>query len=277
MDAFASGDGDYYLVAPACGTITDDYYIHFTRSGGAWAGPLADTPTYIIAPYTPANGSLAASTSVSFSYDYFFNSAESFGLLDSVAIDIVDTSAGPNPVRLGTQTISATGFSTFNHTATLIQGHFYLWWPVIFSSTGASAPVKGNIYSLDVVTPSGSSTPFLGATVGTSTLPDTMNLLSFLNVPNLLQTKIPFAYIFQIADGIKVGMSSSTAATIPTGTFTYRGVTGATTTIDMFSTTTIGYYLNPTLIGLWRNFELAILYVTFGYALYRRAKHKDLI
>jgi len=277
MDTFASGDGDYYLYAPACGSLTNDYYVHFVRSGGVWSGPLADTPTYIVRPYTPSNGALAASTSVSFSFDYFFNSAESFGFLDTVAIELIDTNVSSAPTKYGIQSISATGFSTYNHTMDLIAGHFYLWRPTIYSSATSTAPVIGDLYSLDVVTRAGSSTPFLSATVGTSTLPDALNLLSFLNVPNLLQTKIPFAYIFQIYDGITIGISSSTAATLPSGTFTWKGPTGATTTTDFFSTTTIGYYFSPSLISAWRAFELAILYITFGYALYLRAKHKDLI
>jgi len=232
-----------------------------------------------LAPYTPENGVTTASTSVSFSADYYFDCTSSFGLLDRVAFEIVDATTGESgPTRFGSTQIATCGTATLNANRTLTTGHFYLWRPVIFSSSGTTTPIEGQYYSINgVVTPSASSTPFLGATVGTSTLPNTTNLLSFLNVPTLLQTKIPFAYIFQIADGIKVGMSSSTAATIPSGTFTWKGVTGATTTIDMFSTTTIGYYLSPTLIGLWREFELAILYITFGYALYRRAKHKDLI
>jgi len=147
----------------------------------------------------------------------------------------------------------------------------------MYSITDEGTPIYGDYYSLDVVTRAGSSTPFLSATVGTSTLPDALNLLSFLNVPNLLQTKIPFAYIFQIYDGITTGISSSTAATIPSGNFIWTGINGATTTIDFFSTTTIGYYFSPTLINKWRALELTILYIIFGYALYLRAKHKDLI
>jgi len=233
--------------------------------------------SFWIPPYTPATGSLAASTSVAFEANYSFDCTASYGLLDTVAFEITDTGTNNGPTRFGETPISSCGESTLQATTTLIQGHFYLWRPVLFSSEETSSPIFGDLYSLDVVSRAGSSTPFLSGTVGTSTLPDSTNLLSFLNVPQLLATKIPFAYIFQIADGIKTGISSSTAATIPSGTFTWKGPTGATTTTDFFSTTTIGYYFSPSLISAWRAFELAILYITFGYALYMRAKHKDII
>ena len=118
--------------------------------------------------------------------------------------------------------------------------------------------------------------PFTNATYGTSTIPNATDLLSFLNVPTLLQTKIPFAYFFQIASGIKDGITSSSTTAIPTGNFIWKGING-TSTIDMFSTTTIGYYLSPTIINAWRTLLLVVLIIEFGYNVYNRAKHHSLI
>jgi len=153
--------------------------------------------------------------------------------------------------------------------------------------TVATDPVNGDWYywlmntvtGLQAFTSEASTSVPFDANFGnaTSSLTANFNFLQFLNVPTLLQTKVPFAYIFQIAEGIREGASSTNSTAIPSGRFLWAGIGGATSSIDMFSTTTIGYYLSPTLINLWRGFLLVVLYVEFGYALYIRAKSKNLL
>jgi len=115
---------------------------------------------------------------------------------------------------------------------------------------------------------------------GTSTALTPTNLLSFLNVPRLLETKVPFAYFFQIAAGIQEGVSetaSSSGYALPVGNFTFVNTRGATTTMDFFSTSTIGVYLTPGIISIWRNFLLICLTIEFGYALYHLAHQRNVI
>jgi len=121
------------------------------------------------------------------------------------------------------------------------------------------------------------STVYVDSNFGSSTLPDATKLITFLNVPYLLQTKVPFAYIFQIKDGLFGGLQSSSSTALPAGIFTWKISNSATNTTDMFSTTTISRYLTPTYAELWRGFLLVILYADFGYALYMRAKAQHLI
>lgn len=118
---------------------------------------------------------------------------------------------------------------------------------------------------------------FTNATLGTTTLPSATNFLSFLNVPQLLATKIPFAYFFQGVQTLQNGLQSSTTIPIPTGTFSIKGLGNGSTTVDMFSTSTVAYYISPSLTGFLRTFMLAFLYVEFLYALYHRAKAQHLI
>jgi len=118
---------------------------------------------------------------------------------------------------------------------------------------------------------------FYSGTLGTSTLVATTSLLSFLNVPQLLQQRIPFAYIFQIANGIYAGINSSSTGEIPSGNFIWRNTQNGTTTFDFFSKNTIETYLSPNIISLWRGFLLACLTVEFGYALYRMTKSHKII
>lgn len=232
--------------------------------------------TRFIGPYWPSNGGLATSTSVYFSAKYFFNDATHYGLLDTVAFDIADMTAGTPAVRFGSTLIDASGIDTFSSTKTLISGHLYLWRPVMFSSMGSSTPVVGDFYSLDVVTRSASSTPYVGATLGDTTLASSTNLLSFLNVPYLLATKVPFGYFFQAKDAIEAGINGSTTASIPNGTFSIK-IGHSTTTVDMFSTSTIGYFLTPSMVSLIRGLMVAILYFEFIYLLYRVGKAQHLI
>jgi len=118
---------------------------------------------------------------------------------------------------------------------------------------------------------------FYSGTLGTSSLTATTSFLSFLNVPDLLRKRIPFAYIFQIADGIYEGINSSSTGEIPSGNFVWHNTQNGTTTFDFFSKNTIETYLSPSIISLWRALLLAILTIEFGYAIYRRTKAHKII
>jgi len=113
-------------------------------------------------------------------------------------------------------------------------------------------------------------------TVGTSTLISTTNFLSFLNVPTLLETKKPFAYFFQAKDAIQNGLAYGATTTIAAGTFGVF-IHGATTTVDMFSTSTIAVFLDDSTVSFLRGIMVAILYAEFIYALYFRAKSHKII
>jgi len=232
----------------------------------------ASSTTHFIAPYTPANGSLSPTEDPTFSFTFNFID---YGRWDYAGVEIQDLSTGAVGY-LATSSISSIGINSYSSSEHLFSGHLYLWRPYLGSFTG-NPSLYGDYYSLDVGFRSGSSTPYTGATVGTSTVPDTTSLLSFLNVPQLLRTKIPFAYIYQIATGLSQGFGSSTASSLPTGTISYTIPGRATSSIDLFSTTTIGYFLSPSLIALFRGLQVAILYISFGYALYRIAKSKHLL
>jgi len=129
-----------------------------------------------------------------------------------------------------------------------------------------------SLASLDVA-----STSYYSSTFGTSSLPDTGDLLSFLNVPNLLATKVPFAYVFQISQAI-YGAANSPAADIPLGTISIpfpvanQGTT--TLTLDLFSTSTIGRFLDSGHIVFLRGFMALITYAETGFVLFLLAKHR---
>jgi len=116
----------------------------------------------------------------------------------------------------------------------------------------------------------------LDQTYGTTTLPDTGNLLSFLNVPQLLSTKVPFGYFFEAKEGIQSALSGSSTQSIPSGRITYNLGLG-TTSVDMFSTTTIGVFVPPSTASLLRQLMVAALVAEVAYVLYLRGKSHHLI
>jgi len=247
----------------------------FTWAPDTISGLTTGAQTGFVEPYAPANGSYSTSSPTTFSANYYFNCNTSFGVLDTISFDIIDTNSN-TAIYSPSGTIGICGTGSYTANIVLSTGDSYLWRPVLSSSNGSSTPVYGNWYFFQSTsTPAEDINTAVGATIGTSTLPTTTNLLSFLNVPVLLETKFPFAYVFQIANGIKAGIIASSSNSIPSGDFIWKNVQGGTTTIDMFSQATIEYYLSPTLISLWRSFLVVLLYVGVGYALYHRAR-KDL-
>lgn len=122
---------------------------------------------------------------------------------------------------------------------------------------------------------------FVGSSFGTTSLASSTNFLSFLNIPELLKTKIPFAYIFQISSSVRSSVASSSASTIPSSSFNINfpipGVATTTLTIDLFSTTTITYFLTPTWVNLLRGIMVAVTYFSLGWFLFHEAKKPRLL
>jgi len=116
-------------------------------------------------------------------------------------------------------------------------------------------------------------------TLGSSTPLDSTNLISFLNVPQLLKTRVPFAYIYSFASVLIDDVSSSTlTSTLPSGGFTV--VIGTSTyareiVVDMFSTSTITHFLTPTMVSLFRGLMVAITFISFGFFLFHHARSRE--
>jgi len=103
----------------------------------------------------------------------------------------------------------------------------------------------------------------------------------FLNVPYLLSTRVPFAYFYQIATILSTLASSSSAYTVPSAILTINipiryGISTTTVNVDMFSTTTIRYYLSQSWIDLLRGIMVAVVYASTGLFLFRRVKNLQL-
>lgn len=253
--------------------------IYTTASNETFVVSLTSTPstgsitTRWLEPYDPINGALATTTSQSFTAGYYFNDTTHFGLLDTVAFEIHDLTDGTT-VTTGDTLISASGYATNTTAYTITQDHVYLWRPIMYSSATTSTAIYGTWYNLQGST-TVAWTPYTPAgsnDVSTSTTPNVKDFLTFLNVPNLLKTKIPFAYFFEAKDAIEQGIATTTTTEIPSGGIEYKIGSLATTTADIFSTTTMAKYLTDEQIAILRGIMVIILYAEFGYAMYHRFK-----
>jgi len=121
---------------------------------------------------------------------------------------------------------------------------------------------------------------FVASSLATTSLASTTSLLSFLNVPHLLATRVPFAYIYLVSSAISSSISTTSASVIPSGSFSvhWKVPNFATTTIniDMFSTSTITYFLTPTYLSLLRALMVAVTFYGTGWYLFHRAKDPNL-
>lgn len=115
------------------------------------------------------------------------------------------------------------------------------------------------------------------STFATSTAVDSGNLLSYVNVPQLLATKAPFAYFFQAYGIISNAISNpATASTFGSGSFEVV-INNATTTVDMFSTSTVSYFLTPQVISPIREILVAIVYLVTLISIYTIVRHSHLL
>jgi len=221
--------------------------------------------TGFIPPYDPISGSIIASTTIYFTVPFYFNDLQSYGIYDAVAIEIND-SLGSSTERFAQRGITSSGNATITASRLLTYGHFYLWRPVMYSTTGSTSPIYGSYYSLQVGTSSQPFTPFDN--------PETngVNFLAFVNVPQLLNTKFPFAYISQIADVVYSAIGTSTGNTLPNGSISFPNVGNGTTTIDMFSTSTIEKYLPTNTINIFRGLLAAAIYIGTFLFLFKRVQ-----
>jgi len=199
-------------------------------------------PTRFLDPYTPANGSFASSSPVTFSYDFSFNCSTSFGVYDTVGIDLRDTSQPGTEPTTPTQSIIACGGGTYYTQITLVAGDNYIWRPVMEAASGTTTPFYGNWYSYQA-TSTPDYTPYTPynpppGTVSSTTNPIPQapcgvldvsgcfqNAISYLFYPTIdatnaflsiqVSNRAPFVYAYQINQIRQTILSGNTASSTP--------------------------------------------------------------
>lgn len=227
------------------------------------------TTSRIIEQITPGNGVTTSSAVVTFQWSWFNSGYE---LYDTAQAEISDITAG---FQYTPQQSNAalSGYGTTTQIYTLTANHLHLWRACLYN------PASGNktcspYRSLNVVGASASSSVPVFSDVTDTTASSTIagSIWGFLNVGSLLQTKLPFAYFYQISDLFNELQSTSTSSFEPV-LFDYESLSLSTTTKnslpaqwEAFSTTTIGQYIPSNVLASWRLLMQSVLW--FGFASY---------
>jgi len=194
------------------------------------------------------------STSVPFSFDYYNTGYEGY---NEAGAQIKDVTAQFDVVPAEVA-VNSTGLATYSSTYTLTTGHGYLWRPYLRNSSSTTVPTLYGPWTgmIDVVTDSASSSsPYITANASTTAFFD------YLNIPQLLETRLPFAYLFQIKN--LLGSLATTTSTFPELVLHI----GATTTpihmnVTILSSSTVLMFTGQNNVNDMRDYIAAALWFT---------------
>lgn len=238
----------------------------------------------------PANGDVSASTTVGLLFSYNLASSSPMDTYNVIVVDMEDNGV--------TGTVTGPIYSTQGIVQNYMQlprGHAMSWSVLMTSSSTENRYYSiSNIFSVEVSPLSATSSEnwdvFKPATTTLSNNTDVSALhwLSFLNVPTLLKTKAPFAYIPMIYSVITYAIQNATSTPLTSGTFNVglpthfdpkTGHATATTTlaVAMFSKTTIQTYLSDSWTNFFRAIMVGVTYAGTAWFLFHDIKRKKII
>lgn len=221
-----------------------------------------DNSSRIVENISPSAGSITASSTVPFSFSYFYNDSNS--LYDTVGYELTDITANTQIAGVE-QSINASGGNTYTATSTLVANHFYSWRPYMKYSVNGSF-IYGDLDTFSVLTNTAPVSP-LTDPFATSTATTTAPLI-YLNIVSLLQNKYPISYVPQIITLVKSEATLTGTSTFPNLTFDFTNTRlGSTTlnlsTVEMFGTSTITYFFHQTQIDQFKTLIRYVLWVSF--------------
>jgi len=115
------------------------------------------------------------------------------------------------------------------------------------------------------------NTSYTQADQGYSQTATTTSFGQFLNLPYLLQTRAPFAYFFQVSSILKNLQNTSAYSTTTVGAFSWYLPGYGTSTVDLFSPTTVNTLLPSGIRDFWRGIMVAVTYMMCAFYLFRRS------
>jgi len=212
------------------------------------------TSTRITSIISPVNNTTLPTTLATFSFR-FWNGEPVY---DRYGFELRDITGNFQYISKESS-ILASGFSTVSTTTSVTANHFHMW-RAYLKDTSTGSYIYSNWNSFEVVGSSASSSPLLS---GNDYATSTNGFLEFLNVPELLKTKAPFAYLPLMWNTLTQtsGIATSTVAT-STMSFVMASSTSfqQTITIDFFSETVFRRFLSQDLINLLRGLLATLIY-----------------
>jgi len=257
---------------------------YFNSAGTFHAGTIlsADSPVEYgssrILSINPPSSITPISSPVTFSVDYYsFTDLGSstpnlrLTLLNQDTADYSEIDLGPIDSSVGSHTLTST--------STVLKNGLYTLSAIFNNSPNVYVATSSQFIITATSFPQNSlNSYFYGSTFGTNTPSLTTNLLSFINVPQLLSTRVPFAYLFQFGSIVSAAVSSSSVASeLPSSDFTIVIASGTRPTVvnvDLFSTTTITHYLPAPVVAPIRTLLAGITYFMMALFLFHDARSK---
>lgn len=273
--ATARATGRIYLI-----TYTDEdlsyintqaeLYAYIDAIGTGGGAPGASN-TRIIEQQLPTNGSLASDEFVNFQFTYYMNDVATPNIT-TAGVEIRDMTANLEYLPL-TDEINASGQSTFLEGRLLEPGHAHMWRAFLTSDDGTER-YYGTWYSLEVVSYSAPG-DYIDPETGEPINATSSSFWDFLNVPNLLKTKAPTGYVYQIGTLI-LSVEDISATTTPS--FVLPAAFASTTLpalagTELFSANTVTQLIPPTLISILRGIMVAVLYIGLAFGLLHKSEH----
>lgn len=247
-----------------CGDLETAYYVVDADSSPAGVN------TRVIQSNSPNNGATTGSTNVTFDFDYYYGEDRPDITLAGVEIQDLTDNYSYSPIE---ETILASGESSYVVARTLEQGHLHLWRPYLRATTSINT-IYGDWQSFDVVTASASSTQYIDPETGLPIVSTSTTFFDFINVPNLLRTKAPFAYMYEISD-IITDFDTVTATNTPA--FTLDTDFASTTLpglgdIELFSVDTVTELIPSGMLTIMRALMVATVYISLAFVLFREIR-----
>lgn len=253
----------------ACGAGTISFirqgYYYLFDTGGFTINSLVDF-VRVDSPSENQQISTPYGVPVTVTYNY----VGGLGYYDKVQMGIVDINTlleyrqSPQSIATGTRTV------LFAST-TLPADHAFTVKAWLYNSASSTG---GILYSNNVNFKTGTTTGFSFASEAGFTTSTSTGFLRFLDVPYLLSSRVPFSYVYQIAQAV-TDASVAVATSVPSSLWSWTLSSGSystTTNVDLFSMSTITYYLTPTWVTLLRGIMVAVTYVSFGLYVYKRSQ-----
>lgn len=245
-----SGSYNYICTSTGftCSSLTSPYF--------QLLGEETNTTTRIIRNNSPTSNGTVTSDTVTFDYNYYYNSTTGGYTYTGVKVKNILTNFQYTPTELA---IIASGETNALIDMALPADSCFSWTPYL---RGASTTIEGVSWLFET----NDGCDDFQSVVGDNS---TTSFFAFLNVPNTLRNKSPVGYIYIMADILNnfssITASSSVDLSLNLASSSAGYFTGS---LDLFSADTIGTYLNTNMTNLLRNFMVVITYITTGMTLF---------
>lgn len=166
------------------------------------------------------------------------------------------------------------GINTYEENGITLEEGLYNFSVGLYDENNETVAYQSEIFTVISSAIPDSALIYSNTASGTaSTLGD---LMSFVNVPELLKTKKPFAYLFQIAEIFK-NLDSVESESFPTGSFDInipKGTSSTTVTVNFFSESVFDTLFTEETQAILRTILVAVTWAELAWFLYNDIKRR---